>query len=128
MWGAAYGAFRGANGRQNLRAGLTLEVGDFGFDLGTEFVAGALEFVEGFPDLAADFGQLPGPEDEQGEQEQLWASDFPASGSRRPAYSFRSIAGQDLGILEGEAVRSLVIEFPVNSCIESGFCACYTAG
>lgn len=70
------GSRRWHGGRQSLLLffGLLLfffhfELVDLGLDLGLEFVAGALEFVERFPHLAGDFRQLFGPEDQQGQHE-----------------------------------------------------------
>jgi hypothetical protein len=43
--------------------------------LGLELVRGPLEFIKGPSDLATDFGQLLGPEKDQGKQEEenhLW--------------------------------------------------------
>src|SRR5690242_14289907 len=57
------GARDGFGGRENLGVGgFAVEVLDFGFDLRFEFVAGAAEFIEGAPDLAANLRHLLGPE------------------------------------------------------------------
>ncbi len=60
----------GFGGRQDF-AGVrfALQVLDLRFDLRLELVAGAAEFVEGAPDLAANLRHLLGPKQEEGEQE-----------------------------------------------------------
>lgn len=43
---------------------------DLGLDLCLEFVGRALKFIERPPNLSSNFRQLPGPEDNQGKQEE----------------------------------------------------------
>src|SRR6478609_3613932 len=66
-----YGARRGLDrGKNGLAAVFEVELGNFGLDLCLELVRGPLEFIEGPPDLATDFGQFLGAEKDQGKQEE----------------------------------------------------------
>ena len=95
-----YGAIRGYSagrrfgGRENLMI-LDIEVRDLGFNLGLEFIRGPLKFVERPADLASDFRQLFGPEDDQGQQEDedhLWKTEV---------HEFHNTAGADCHQCEG---------------------------
>ena len=72
----SYGACGRLNGRQDGLAMLfDIQLRDFGLDLRLEFVRSPLEFIEGPADLPSDFGQLLGPEQDQGKKEEedhLW--------------------------------------------------------
>ena len=46
-----------------------VKVRDLRFNLSLEFIRGPLKFVERLADLASNLGQLLGPEDDQGQQE-----------------------------------------------------------
>src|SRR5579862_539968 len=77
--GQAAGSYRACgrlHGRQDALAMLLdIQLRNFGLDLGLEFVRGTLELIQGSADLPSDFGQLLGPEQDQGKQEKedhLW--------------------------------------------------------
>ena len=75
-----------------------VQVRDLRFNLSLEFIRGAFKFVERLADLASNFGQLLGPEDDQGQQEDedhLWKTEV---------HEFHDTAGADCH--QCEAVRS----------------------
>ena len=94
-------ALRSAGDRGRDAVALQLQVADLVLELRLELVAGALEFAQRLPYLPADFGQLLGPEDQQGEQENedhLWKAELhgsmiipffnPSNGASRNSGSF----------------------------------------
>ena len=75
-----------------------VQVRDFRFNLSLEFIRGPFKFVERLADLASNLGQLLGPEDDQGQQEDkdhLWKTEV---------HEFHDTAGGDCH--QCEAVRS----------------------
>ena len=74
----SYGAGWRFGGGEDLMTIFYIEVRDLRFNLSLEFIRGAFKFVERLADLASNFGQLLGPEDDQGQQEDedhLWKTE-----------------------------------------------------